>query len=107
MSGLDSPSRNRIAPTTFNEMMVSYGQKNTDPTALERFVEDCVRVYTQSSIVVARTKKNVFWLAEIHCIRMMLSNTNRAASRPPNKPSDGTAAADGELLRVEHVLDRG
>jgi hypothetical protein len=47
---IDSPLRNRIAPTTFNKMMVaSYEvirQKNTDPAALKRFIEDCVRANT-------------------------------------------------------------
>jgi hypothetical protein len=42
--------RNRIAPTTFNKMMVASDevirQKNTDPAALKRFIEDCVRANT-------------------------------------------------------------
>jgi hypothetical protein len=47
---IDSPLRNRIEPTTFNKMVVASYEvirlKNRDTTALEQFVEDCVRSYT-------------------------------------------------------------
>jgi hypothetical protein len=47
---IDSPLRNRIEPTTFNKMVVASYEvirlKNRDETALEQFVEDCVRSYT-------------------------------------------------------------